>query len=524
LSLHPEDASDAVLDQSQRPLDMRQQTPAPVGPVGSGRAARPRGWTVLEQLVAGRLPAPVAAATCCAVLAAEPFKGFVLALLAFICAGSLFRGRPRWLSLLPFMRGPLQLLVPATGMAWLGAVQATTGLPGLSFLELTLVAGCAWFLEVIPQRLARFRRKRRLPYRTVVIGSRLSAVRLARELEFSGMDDYLVIGRVATGTEPAAAPSEVPLLGTLGELERSIQDNGIDLLVMTSEAPRAQVFEELATTCLHLPVRLWELSSMYEEAFGHVPVAEINAAWFQYMLHPKYHAEERAIKRSIDLVGALLIALVTLPMVLVLAWLIRRDGGPVVFKQQRVGQGGRPIVLYKLRTMRLQEATGPRWAGEEDARITSVGRLLRSLHVDELPQLFNVLKGEMSLVGPRPEQPEFVARLEEAIPFYQRRHLLKPGLTGWAQVRCGYAGSDAGSAWKVSHDLYYLKHRSTVFDLAILAETVRTVFADRRFAIEMKWVPFVHGHETVRDTALHGALTVRSRSADYVNRRSSRAS
>lgn len=506
MSLQPEQAPDTVLDQSPRPLDMPQRTPAPVGPAGSARATRPRGWMVLEQLVAGRLPAPCAAAACCAVLAPAPFKGFVLALLAFVCASALFRGRPRWLSLLPFMRGPLQLIVPATGMAWLGVVQAAIGLPGLSALELTLVGGCAWFVEVVPQRIARFRRKRRLPYRAVVIGSRLSAVRLARELEFSGMNDYVVIGRVATEIDPVAAPSEVPLLGALGELQQLIQDNGIDLLVMASEAPRARVFEELATTCLHLPVRLWELASMYEETFGHVPVAEINAAWFQYMLHPKYRAEERAIKRSIDLVGALLIGLVTLPMVLVLAWLIRRDGGPVLFKQQRVGQGGRPIVLYKLRTMRLQDASGARWASDEQGRITSVGRLLRTLHVDELPQLFNVLKGEMSLVGPRPEQPEFVARLEEAIPFYQRRHLLKPGLTGWAQVRCGYAGSDAGSAWKVSHDLYYLKHRSTVFDLAILAETVRTVFAGRRFGIEMEWVPFVHGHETVRAAALRGTL------------------
>ena len=116
-------------------------------------------------------------------------------------------------------------------------------------------------------------------------------------------------------------------------------------------------------------------------------------------------------------------------------------------------------------------------------------------HLDELPQLFNILRGEMSLVGPRPEQPEFVEQLEEVLPFYQRRHLLKPGLTGWAQVRCGYAGSDIGSAWKLSHDLYYLKHRSMAFDLAIIGETFRTVFADRRFSIEPKWVPFIHGYD-----------------------------
>ena len=131
----------------------------------------------------------------------------------------------------------------------------------------------------------------------------------------------------------------------------------------------------------------------------------------------------------------------------------------------------------------------------DDPRVTRIGRLLRKTHLDELPQLYNILRGEMSLVGPRPEQPEFVEQLEEVLPFYQRRHLLKPGLTGWAQVRCGYAGSDVGSAWKLSHDLYYLKHRSMAFDLAIIGETFRTVFADRRFSIEPKWVPFIHGYD-----------------------------
>ena len=133
------------------------------------------------------------------------------------------------------------------------------------------------------------------------------------------------------------------------------------------------------------------------------------------------------------------------------------------------------------------------WASPDDPRVTRVGRVLRRTHLDEVPQIFNVLRGEMSLIGPRPEQPEFVERLEEFIPFYERRHLLKPGLTGWAQVRCGYAGSDKGSAWKLSHDLYYLKHRSLSFDIAILGETVRTLFADSQRRVEPARLSFVHG-------------------------------
>ena len=450
----------------------------------------------------------MAAAACCGAVSGEPHTGILLALLAFGFAAATLRVRPPWLGLLPFMRGPVRLRVPVVGTASLGAVRAVTGLPDISTFELLLVGAAAALVDMVAQRLLQYQRNKRLPYRTAVIGSRLSSVRLARELELSGIDDYVVVGRVETAARPVSEPSEVPVLGTLDQLQQLVQQHAIDLLVMPSEAPRAAVFEEISRSCLHLPVRLWELSSMYEETFGHVPVAEIHAAWFQYILHPHYRADGRVLKRAIDLIGATTIALVTLPMLIVLAWVISRDGGPVLFKQHRVGEGGRPILIRKLRTMRVEESTAPRWAGDEDGRITVLGRLLRLLHIDELPQLWNVIKGEMSLVGPRPEQPAFVARLEGAIPFYQRRHLLKPGLTGWAQIRCGYAGSDAGSAWKLAHDLYYLKHRSTLFDVAILAETVRTLFADPRFPIELKWVPFIHGNEIPvgREATVGGVL------------------
>ncbi len=128
--------------------------------------------------------------------------------------------------------------------------------------------------------------------------------------------------------------------------------------------------------------------------------------------------------------------------------------------------------------MRPRAERSAEWAASDDPRVTRIGRFLRRTHIDELPQALNVIRGDMSLIGPRPEQPEFVERLDAIVPFYARRHLIRPGLTGWAQVLCGYAGSDVGSGWKLCHDLYYLKHRSVVFDLVILAETVRKLFAD----------------------------------------------
>ena len=176
-------------------------------------------------------------------------------------------------------------------------------------------------------------------------------------------------------------------------------------------------------------------------------------------------------KRAVDVLASVLLGVLSFPFMLVLAFLVRLDGGPAIFAQVRIGEGGRPFRLYKLRSMRVGSGDVAAWAGEGDPRATAIGRVLRVTHLDELPQLLNVLRGEMSLVGPRPEQPEFVAMLERVLPFYERRHLIRPGLTGWAQVRCGYARSEHEAAWKLCNDLYYIKHRSLGLDLLLLAET-----------------------------------------------------
>jgi lipopolysaccharide/colanic/teichoic acid biosynthesis glycosyltransferase len=234
---------------------------------------------------------------------------------------------------------------------------------------------------------------------------------------------------------------------------------------------RLLVFDALAG-CLDLHVKYTELSAFYEDVFGNVPTAEINVAWFAHLANADAPHPSAAAKRAFDVCSALALGVLTLPVLACAAVLIRFGGGPVIFAQQRIGEGGRPFLLYKLRTMRVGSGDEPDWAVENDPRTTLVGRFLRRSHIDELPQLWNVLRGEMSLVGPRPEQLGFVVRLEATLPFYQRRHLIRPGLTGWAQVRCGYAGSDAGAAWKLCNDLYYIKYRSPGLDLLVLLETV----------------------------------------------------
>jgi lipopolysaccharide/colanic/teichoic acid biosynthesis glycosyltransferase len=183
------------------------------------------------------------------------------------------------------------------------------------------------------------------------------------------------------------------------------------------------------------------------------------------------------VRRARDVVGSLLLLALTLPLLLLMACLIKLDSrGPVLYRQVRVGLHGRVFNLLKLRTMRIDaEADGPRWATERDPRVTRFGALIRAWRIDELPQLINVLRGEMSLVGPRPERPYFVRQLVRIIPQYDERTLVLPGLTGWAQVNYPYGASVEDARAKLTYDLYYLRNQTPLLDLYILAATVRVV-------------------------------------------------
>jgi len=305
-----------------------------------------------------------------------------------------------------------------------------------------------------------------------LVGSAEAAAELAMRVAAEVPDRFEIVGYIAAADpDTPEQPGTVLRLGVVSYLPAIISADRVELLVLAPGVNRVRYYEELTSNCLASGVRAADLDQFYERVFGDVPVTEINSCWFQHLVSLDRPPQRRVLRRTIDLAMVIATGIVSAPVLVLLVLLIRRDGGPALFRQVRIGEGGRPFVMLKLRTMRVQQGDEARWTAEQDPRITRIGRILRATHLDELPQLPNVLRGEMSVVGPRPEQPAIVDRLEALIPYYQRRHLLKPGVAGWAQARCGYAGSDRGSLRKVCHDLYYLRHRSVRFDLAILAET-----------------------------------------------------
>jgi exopolysaccharide biosynthesis polyprenyl glycosylphosphotransferase len=221
-------------------------------------------------------------------------------------------------------------------------------------------------------------------------------------------------------------------------------------------------------------VRVVRPHEYYERVMRRVSLEDIDESWFLFHRPLRARRFYAAVKRMIDRTAGLLGSLLVCCCVPLVALLIQLDdGGPIFFRQERVGRSGRRFHIWKFRTMRMDaEPHGPVWAADADPRVTRVGRFLRRTRLDELPQLFNVLKGDMSLVGPRPERPRFTGLLERTVPFYDRRHLMRPGITGWATVRFGYGDSVADKWRSHEYDLYYLKHRSLRLDLEILARTM----------------------------------------------------
>jgi len=368
--------------------------------------------------------------------------------------------------------GPEAAVARGTALGMLGgaAVVALLNGPSLGADRLVLCALLVWLLVGLWE--AAFERWWAPKRRVLVVGTTPVAAELVRSLSDSPNTRFEAIGVVDDGSGGELGWS-VPVLGTVDDLPAIIAEEQPALVVVALERNRPTAFGYLLESA-EAGFRVVEAAQFFEHAFGRVPVGEVTRAWFMSVLHLYQRSYSRAAKRVFDVVLALAILVVTLPLLPLLALGVRSSRGPLIIRQVRVGENGRFFTMLKFRTMRAdaEEPGQALWAREEDPRVTTVGRFMRRFRLDEIPQLWNVLRGEMAIVGPRPERPEFMEFLEHRVPFWTRRHLVKPGITGWAQLRRGYTADAQGSMDKLSYDLWYLRHRSILVDVVICVQTI----------------------------------------------------
>jgi sugar transferase (PEP-CTERM system associated) len=272
------------------------------------------------------------------------------------------------------------------------------------------------------------------------------------------------------------------VLGTIDDFAWTMKTMKPDVVVAAMEERRTTLPIETILEYKLQGVEVEDWPAFYEKLTTKLLVSHIRPSWLAFSDGFRQSRVDDVLRRILDIVVSAIGGLFNLPVLAVLAVLIKLDSrGPVFFRQERVGKSGRVFVLLKLRTMRVdaEVETGPVWAQVGDTRVTRLGRVLRKMRLDELPQFINVLRGDMSLVGPRPERPIFVSELQERIPFYIYRHVVRPGMTGWAQVRYHYGASVEHAREKLEYDLYYIKNRSLFLDLLIIVQTIQVVVFGR---------------------------------------------
>jgi sugar transferase (PEP-CTERM system associated) len=345
----------------------------------------------------------------------------------------------------------------ALGLAVIGGLAAAFG------LRLLLLKGIG---------LATLRR------RVLMVGEGQRARRLTAFIRREFATEIAIVGSlplpaafdaVAIGHDPwgSTDPEKIAALA---------RTTGADEIVVAVDERRGLPLAGLLR-CKTSGLRVRDDVTFLEAELGYVDTMSITPGWIVFGDGFARGSLDRAVKRGVDVVASLILVLTTLPITLSVILLILLEGpGPIFYRQERVGRDGRHFDLVKFRTMRVDaERDGPLWAKVKDSRVTRVGRWLRRLRIDEIPQAFNVLRGEMSFVGPRPERPIFVAELARALPFYDERHRVRPGITGWAQVNYPYGASIDDAREKLAYDLYYVKHASLWLDLVILLQTLRVV-------------------------------------------------
>jgi sugar transferase (PEP-CTERM system associated) len=319
---------------------------------------------------------------------------------------------------------------------------------------------------------------RRLEERILVVGTGETARKVTRQILAQREFAYRVVGFIDDDASRVGERIVNPaIVGTPADLPRLIAHHQIDRIIVGLSDRRGKLPVEELLRAKMAGIRVEDVTTTYERVTGKILLDDLRPSWLIFSDGFRVSRLTRMMKRAIDLTLALMLAILAAPAMLVTALAVRLESGaPVLYCQERVGENGRTFTLFKFRSMRRDAESGtPIWAKDGDVRITRVGRVLRLTRLDELPQLWNVLRGDMSFVGPRPERPYFVAELARHIPFYQQRHAVKPGITGWAQVKYRYGASLEDAMEKLRYDLYYIKHLSVSFDLTIVFDTVKVV-------------------------------------------------
>jgi len=313
--------------------------------------------------------------------------------------------------------------------------------------------------------------------RLLILGSGEQAGRIVRKLEEVEDSGYSVAVQVGEGAEPRLVARHAAVFQEATGLSEIARNNRVEVVVVALDDRRGRMPIRELMECKLAGRTMVNGVTFYEGLTGTILVENMNPSWIIFSDGFRINRRIELVKRGVDIILSLTGLVLSAPIAIISALIIKLESkGPVLYRQTRVGKGGKPFELFKFRSMYEDaERDGPAWAAPGDSRVTGFGAFMRTTRIDELPQLWNILKWDMSFVGPRPERPVFVSGLQEKIPYYSLRHAVRPGLTGWAQISYPYGASEEDALRKLEYDLYYVKNMSGLMDAMIIMRTIKTV-------------------------------------------------
>jgi len=332
-------------------------------------------------------------------------------------------------------------------------------------------------------------KKPMLPENILLVGSDWSIMEIIREINKLPVSSYNIIGIISdkNGNPHPQGFEGVNIIGNRYDLVNIVQKEKISKIIVSTYEEKHQDLISALLECKLMGIQISEMPNFYRKITGKIPIKHVMESWF--IFSSGFESVRKPfvfkVKRIIDVVLSLLGLIIAIPLMIIISILIKLDSpGPVFYVQERLGLNQKPFKLIKFRSMKFdaEEKSGPVWAKKNDLRISRIGKFLRPTRLDEIPQLINVLKGEMTFIGPRPERPFFVEKLKKQIPYYSLRFSVKPGITGWAQVKYGYGSSVEDALEKLQYDIYYIQNISLILDLYIFLKTIQVMLMGKEMA------------------------------------------